>query len=136
MALLPTIPSFVGYLHHLNAFVSGEEKAAREATLQELATIVERVIHDALSKSGLTDDMIMRCGFALHTFGSYRLGIDGPGADIDVLCIGPQLLERALFLEGLRDELLKESINHDILVSLSFLPNSKPEKALCNERCV
>ena len=56
------------------------------------ATLCRR--YDAASaRKGIGEDLEPRCN--LYTFGSYRLGVHGPAADIDTLCIGPRHLTRA-----------------------------------------
>ncbi|NMO13467.1 endonuclease [Pyxidicoccus fallax] len=46
-----------------------------------------------------------RVGAELHPYGSYLLGTDGPGSDVDAVAIGPSHLSREAFAQALIQEL-------------------------------
>ncbi|WP_240359407.1 poly(A) polymerase [Pyxidicoccus trucidator] len=49
-----------------------------------------------------------RVGTELYPYGSYLLGTDGPGSDVDAVAIGPSLLSREDFAHALLQELPRE----------------------------
>lgn len=50
---------------------------------------------------GLSYDAARSDGIKIFTFGSYRLGVSGSGADVDVLCVGARHIERTDFFGSL-----------------------------------
>ena len=78
-------------LHLENVFEPPEECARREEVLGEINEALQQWVRDASLAKGIEADLDPRCN--LYTFGSYRLGVHGPAADIDTLCIGPRHLE-------------------------------------------
>jgi poly(A) polymerase len=64
----------------------------------------------------------------IFTFGSYRLGVHGPGADIDTLCVVPNFVQREDFFSWFHD-ILKAS---DEVTDLTTIPDSYvPVMKLC-----
>ncbi|KAL0429870.1 UNVERIFIED_CONTAM: Nuclear poly(A) polymerase 4 [Sesamum radiatum] len=75
-------------------YESAEEAAKREEVLDRLKQIVKDWVKELTRLRGYTDQMVEDANAVIFTFGSYRLGVHGPGADIDTLCIGPSYVSR------------------------------------------
>lgn len=93
--------SLMEELKQRNIFESPEEARAREIVLGRLDVLVKQfVIHVSISL-GMSEAVARDSGGKIFTFGSYRLGVHGPGADIDTLCVVPRHITREHFFEVL-----------------------------------
>lgn len=63
--------------------------------LGELHLLVREWVRKVSINQGMTETMAAETGARIFTFGSYRLGVNGPGADIDTLCIAPRHIDRS-----------------------------------------
>ncbi|OIT36685.1 PREDICTED: nuclear poly(A) polymerase 4-like isoform X2 [Nicotiana attenuata] len=75
-------------------YESAEEAAKRELVLRQLKQIVKDWVKELTRLRGYNDQMVEDANAVILTFGSYRLGVHGPGADIDTLCVGPSYVNR------------------------------------------
>uniref|UniRef100_A0A7N0T5C0 Poly(A) polymerase nucleotidyltransferase domain-containing protein n=1 Tax=Kalanchoe fedtschenkoi TaxID=63787 RepID=A0A7N0T5C0_KALFE len=75
-------------------YESEEETLKRENVLSCISQIVKDWVKQLTRQRGYTDQMVEDANAVIYTFGSYRLGVHGPGADIDTLCIGPSYINR------------------------------------------
>ncbi|PXF41429.1 Poly(A) polymerase [Gracilariopsis chorda] len=87
-------------LHNNKLYESQEGKELRERVLLELSNIVNTWATKVSVAQGMPEHDAKNCGVRICTFGSYRLGVDGPGADIDTLVITPRHISRKTHVFG------------------------------------
>ncbi|XP_023751735.1 nuclear poly(A) polymerase 4 isoform X3 [Lactuca sativa] len=82
------------FLVDAGLYESQEEAAKREMVLGRIKQIVIDWVKQLTRLRGYTEQMVEDANAVIFTFGSYRLGVHGPGADIDTLCVGPSYVNR------------------------------------------
>ncbi|KAF7127702.1 hypothetical protein RHSIM_Rhsim11G0049600 [Rhododendron simsii] len=90
-------------------YENNEDAAKREAVLgrieellkelrftfaQLYTEVVKRWVKHLTQQRGYTDQMVEDANALIFTFGSFRLGVHGPGSDMDTLCVGPSYVNR------------------------------------------
>ncbi|XP_021902846.1 nuclear poly(A) polymerase 4-like isoform X2 [Carica papaya] len=82
------------FLVDVGLYESKEESTKRKEVLGRIGQIVKDWVKQLTRLRGYTEQMVEDANAIIFTFGSYRLGVHGPGADIDTLCIGPSYVNR------------------------------------------
>ncbi|KAL0078763.1 Poly(A) polymerase central domain-containing protein [Phycomyces blakesleeanus] len=94
-------------LHDYGLFESKTEADKRVIVLRQLNELVKEFVYKVSLLKGLPEAVARNSGGKIFTFGSYRLGVHGTGADIDTLCVFPKHVERDHFFT-IMYEMLKE----------------------------
>jgi poly(A) polymerase len=76
-----------------------ESVFSREIVLGRVAALVKKFVRTVSLSKGLSETAANAAGGKIFTFGSYRLGVHGPGSDIDTLCVVPKHVSREDFFE-------------------------------------
>lgn len=90
-------------LHANNLYESRAEQQERERVLVELLELVKDWVHRVAVYQGMPEPDASDTGARVFTFGSFRLGVNGPGADIDTLAVTPAHIKRERDVFGLPD---------------------------------
>jgi poly(A) polymerase len=90
-------------LHANNLYESKAEQQEREIVLVELSKLVKDWVRDVAISQGMPEPDASETGARIFTFGSYRLGVNGPSADIDTLAVTPAHINRQRDVFGTAD---------------------------------
>ncbi|PIA64617.1 hypothetical protein AQUCO_00100230v1 [Aquilegia coerulea] len=105
------------FLVDAGLYETSEETQKREEVLSQIDQIVKDWVKQLTHQRGYSDQMVQDANAVIFTFGSYRLGVHGPGADIDTLCVGPSYVNRE------EDFFI---ILHDILADMEDVTELQP----------
>ncbi|CAB3398180.1 unnamed protein product [Caenorhabditis bovis] len=94
----------IKYMRESKVFEAKEELDLRIKVLRSLNKMVIDFVAK-VTKKKLPNDDTLKPGGKLFTFGSYRLGVHTPGADIDTLAVAPRHIERSDFFDTFYDML-------------------------------
>ncbi len=87
------------YLEKEGVFESADESRKREEVLGKLDSLVKEFVVRVSIQKGMSESLARSAGGKIFTFGSYRLGVHGPGSDIDTLCVVPKHVQREDFFD-------------------------------------
>ncbi|KAF9591857.1 hypothetical protein IFM89_008903 [Coptis chinensis] len=105
------------FLLDVGLYENQGEAVSREEVLGRLDQIVKFWVKTVSRNKGFNDQIVQEANAKIFTFGSYRLGVHGPGADIDTLCVGPR--------HATRDEDFFKEL-HDMLVVMPEVTELHP----------
>ncbi|KAI9668525.1 MAG: polynucleotide adenylyltransferase [Trizodia sp. TS-e1964] len=118
-------------LKRQNNFESQEQTQKRKVVLESLQKITLEFVKQVSKVQGLPDSIAENSGGKIFTYGSYRLGVYGPGSDIDTLVVVPKHISREEFFQYFPPLLIKlappNSIQELTPVPDAFVPIIKFE---------
>jgi len=95
----------------------------RDEVLASLNTIAKEFVRVVLKSQGYSDAVAKASGGKVFTYGSYRLGVFGPGSDIDTLVVGPKYVTHEHFFKYFPDLLVKMA-PAGAITNLSSVPDA------------
>ncbi|KAI9802134.1 MAG: polynucleotide adenylyltransferase [Piccolia ochrophora] len=91
--------ALVEELKRQNNFESAEDTQKRAAVLESIQKITTEFVRLVSRNKGLSESVANSAGGKIFTYGSYRLGVYGPGSDIDTLVVVPKHISREDFFD-------------------------------------
>lgn len=98
--------SMIEELRSQKSFETEAETEKRRKVLAILQQLTQTFVYTVSRRKNMSEGMAKDAGGKIFTFGSYRLGVYGPGSDIDTLVVVPKHVTRddffSVFIELLR----------------------------------
>ncbi|CAG8975919.1 hypothetical protein HYALB_00007047 [Hymenoscyphus albidus] len=105
-------------------YESASDSEKRNVVLKSLQAITEEFVKQVLrSNFNYPDAVVNSAGGRIFTYGSYRLGVYGPGSDIDTLVVVPKEVTLDDFFERFPD-LLEKMAPKGAITELTPVPDS------------
>ncbi|RGP69747.1 poly a polymerase [Fusarium longipes] len=119
-------------LKRQKTFESPAETAKREEVLASIQIICDAFVRRVAEEKEPKNEVLIRNARGrVFTYGSYRLGVYGPGSDIDTLIVAPKYVTREDYFKYFPDLLVsmapKDSITDMAVVTDAFVPIIKFE---------
>lgn len=111
-----------------NSFESESATKKRVEVLKTLQSLTEEFVYKVSIKRNMSEGMAKDAGGKIFTYGSYRLGVYGPGSDIDTLVVYPKHVTKEDFFE-IFGEILKSRPELEEMTAVpdAFVPIIKME---------
>ncbi|KAF2665291.1 Poly(A) polymerase [Microthyrium microscopicum] len=123
--------SLLQELRSRNNFESAEETEKRKQVIAHMQKVTEEFVRQVSRGKGMNETAIEASGGKVATFGSYRLGVYGPGSDIDTLIVAPKHVNRddffAHFARILKSMSPAGAIQSETSVADAYVPIIKLE---------
>ena len=81
-------------LREHKSYETEDEAVKREEALGHLYRVVQEWSREVTLAHGKDEEFAAEAHALIYTFGSFRLGVHGPGADMDTLVVGPRYCTR------------------------------------------
>lgn len=128
----PPKPKDLEQSRHLEQFLveqglyeAKSEAELRENVLGELDALVTQWVKAVTEVCQMDEFSVSEATARIFTFGSYRLGVHSPGADIDTLCVGPEHVTREEHYFGTEAHCLQKILqDHPEVTELSAVRES------------
>lgn len=110
-------------LKRQGSFESEEATLRRVRVLEVLQNLTLEFVRKVSLQRNMSETMAREAGGKIFTFGSYRLGVYGPGSDIDTLVVVPKHVTRDHFFD-IFEKLLRTLPDLDEIASIpdAFVP--------------
>jgi len=96
------------------------EQQKRSTVMAEITELFRAWVASVCESKGVPHELAIKAGGQVLTSGSYRLGINEKGMDIDTICVAPQPVTREDFFGSLQ-AILED---HDSVENLSSIPGA------------